>query len=137
MDKTESTVASHVTALCLLASVSSQPSRLFSTTYCVRHTIFRTLNTQETPWHIMLSIAHYAKAATVLTKLANIILYLVYFLDWHKFPSVQADGDLVSAVDFSTQYLVTGHEVIHPSFFRFCMSRYVSARAKPPSNIPE
>ena len=37
-------------------------------------------------------------------------------------PSLQADGDLVSAVDFSTQYLVTGHEVIHSSFFRFCWS---------------
>ena len=33
--------------------------------------------------------------------------------------SLQADGDLVSAVDFSTQYLVTGHEVMHPSFFGF------------------
>ena len=38
---------------------------------------------------------------------------------------LQADGDLVSAVDFSTQYLVTGHEVMRPSFFGF-LSEFVS-----------
>ena len=47
---------------------------------------------------------------------------------------LQADGDLVSAVDFSTQYLVTGHEVMRPSFFGF-LSEFVSAGAKPPTNI--
>ena len=48
--------------------------------------------------------------------------------------NLQADGDLVSAVDFSTQYLVTGHEVMRPSFFGF-LSEFVSAGAKPPTNI--
>ena len=102
----------------LSMSASGQLCRLFSQTYVVQDETLMTLKTLSD------TMAYNVNCSPLWHSCIheyNFVIFL-YFQWTNMIPSVQADGDLVSAVDFSTQYLVTGHEVIHSSFFRFCWS---------------